>query len=80
MMASCEKCWSDSGSSSEAYQALLQERTGKLMCSPEEQAGVDAEYCTHCLRRTIHQHTKQCVKTKCRPANKGDSDERPRIK
>ena len=60
-MASCEKCWADAGGDPEEYEQLLEERTGELNCTPEEQAGVDADFCDVCERKTIHQHTHKCV-------------------
>lgn len=54
-MSACEKCWTDAGGSSDAYRKLLAER----LCTPEEQAGPNAERCPVCLRKTLHQHTGQ---------------------
>jgi len=64
-MPSCEKCWSDSYTMSRAsgedrveiYQELIDER----QCSLEEQAGVDAEICTECKRKTVHQIIRVCL-------------------
>ena len=69
MMASCEKCWSDSftltyGTSEdrvEKYHQLIKERN----CSPEDQAGSDAELCPKCGRNTIHQITGDCMNFDC---------------
>jgi len=63
-MSSCEKCWSDSGGSPERYHELVLERA-KNPCTPEEQAGEDADYCDGCDRKTVHQHTGQCVNNEC---------------
>lgn len=57
-MSACEKCWSDAHrgpqfSVAEEYARLVVERN----CTPEEQAGPDAERCPACGRMTIHQHT-----------------------
>lgn len=54
-MSACEKCWKDSGGSSDRYQELL----AVNRCSDEEQAGEYARECPHCGRMTLHQHTGQ---------------------
>ena len=67
-MATCEKCWSDSYlfsygtdiSQTEKYHELLKERKDNP-CTPEEQAGLDAENCPKCKRKTMHQYAKVCV-------------------
>ena len=67
-MASCEKCWSDayfesrvSGKGqSDCYTELVQERKDNP-CTPEQQAGMDAEECQKCERKTIHQIIGVCV-------------------
>ncbi len=59
-MASCEKCWKDAQGSTEKYQQLIKEREDNP-CSPEEQAGLDAEVCKKCKRKTVHQHIKVCM-------------------
>lgn len=68
-MASCEKCWGDaymrthtdpSKTQAEHYSNLIEERKNNP-CTPEEQAGVDADFCTKCNKMTIHQYTKQCM-------------------
>ena len=61
-MVSCEKCWIDAGGDSERYNKLVEQRnlSGDL-CSPEEQAGLDATECEFCGRRTVHQCTDVCV-------------------
>lgn len=56
-MASCEKCWKDAGGDYARYMELLSYRN----CTPEEQAGEHAYTCSACDRKTIHQHTNQCV-------------------
>ena len=59
-MSVCEKCWADSGGG-EKYIELLKSRD----CTPEEQAGIDAEICSKCKRKTIHQHTNSCTNLDC---------------
>lgn len=68
-MASCEKCWSDAyvrsienpmKTQTEHYQDLLKERI-EYRCTPEQQAGISADFCPKCKRNTLHQHTKRCV-------------------
>lgn len=64
-MASCEKCWADAnreafllgGDGVDAYRRLVRERT----CSPEEQAGQDAGFCSRCSRWAVHQHVRICM-------------------
>jgi len=56
-MSSCEACWKDSGGDVNLYQKLVKERT----CTPEEQAGPQAEECPRCHRRTLHQYTGTCT-------------------
>ena len=56
-MSSCEKCWEDSNSNPLEYSHLVATRN----CSPEEEAGRDAQICDNCNRKTIHQYTKECV-------------------
>lgn len=67
-MASCEKCWSDAGIDARLLGGEKAERYGELIekrkanpCTPEEQAGPDAEVCPQCDRRTIHQWTGECM-------------------
>ena len=59
---SCERCWSDashmfSSSKSMAYRELVDSRD----CTPEQQAGRDAEFCEKCQRWTIHQIVGACL-------------------
>jgi hypothetical protein len=58
-VSSCEKCWSDAydpqGDQSLRYRYLVNSRN----CTPEEQAGRDAEECPTCGRMTLHQHTRE---------------------
>lgn len=61
MMASCEKCWSDSGGNHRVYQLLISARD----CTPEEQAGPGAGTCPECLRKTVHQHMNLCLVPDC---------------
>ena len=65
-MASCEKCWSDAymlmlssplKSQAEHYGDLVKERN----CTPEQQAGEDANECPKCKRKTIHQIIGICI-------------------
>ena len=58
-MASCEKCWADSGGLPEVYSRLIKERTG--ICTPEDQAGVGAQMCPECGRNTIHIYCHCCM-------------------
>lgn len=61
-MASCEKCWEDSGGDADMYHQLLEARENNgIPCSPEDQAGRDAAWCPHCKRHTVHQHSKECM-------------------
>ena len=64
-MPSCEKCWSDAHrgdqfSVAEEYARLISERKDNP-CTPEEQAGPDAEECPDCRRKTVHQHCHVCM-------------------
>ena len=61
IMSTCEKCWSDAGGNAEHYQALVDQRIGRDTCTPEQQAGFNAEVCESCNRKTVHQHTGKCV-------------------
>jgi len=65
-MPSCEKCWGDAymrthtnptKSQAEHYQDLIKERN----CTPEEQAGNDAEECPKCKRKAMHVICKVCM-------------------
>jgi hypothetical protein len=60
-MSTCEKCWSDAynpyGSQTARYNELVSTRK----CTPEEQAGPNAERCPDCGRMTLHQHTGECM-------------------
>jgi hypothetical protein len=64
----CEKCWSDAGresffrgtNKSDEYSRIMDERE-KKPCTPEQQAGPDAQVCPECYRWTIHQHTGECM-------------------
>ena len=61
-MPACEKCWRDSRSADgrtghDAYTRLLAERQPHP-CTPEEQAGPDAGFCSACGRKTIHQYAR----------------------
>lgn len=72
-MSSCEKCWGEAYrlelanptvSQAEHYQNLIEERQDNP-CTPEQQAGEDADICPRCKRKTIHQHTKKCMNPDC---------------
>ena len=71
-MSSCEKCWANATrrslyaeeSASEIYRELI---SGKEMCSAEEMAGLHATVCPDCDRRTLHQHTDECMNKSCVP-------------
>lgn len=54
-MSVCEKCWRDSRWY-DNYRQLLEERKD-TPCTPEQQAGPDAEQCPACKRMTLHQIT-----------------------
>ena len=63
-MSICAKCWTDSKASDDPparYIELIEQRTGDLACTPEEQAGPDATECPGCKRRTCHQVTGECM-------------------
>lgn len=73
-MPSCEKCWMDSAPLGDsgtddhaaAFRALVDARDAKgETCTPEEQAGIDAEECPLCHRDTIHQHARVCMTPNC---------------
>jgi len=65
-MPSCEKCWRDAGGDADTYEQILRQRnaTGNE-CTPEQQAGRDAEQCPFCLRYTIHIHSGFCMNKRC---------------
>jgi hypothetical protein len=79
-MSSCEKCWSDSAmhrlfGDGPDYRELLARRNGvtERECTPEEQAGEDAQDCPLCGRRSLHQFTRECMNPECgQPAKKGE--------
>ena len=56
-MASCEKYWADSNSNPDLYRNLIATRN----CTPEEQAGPDAEACPKCGRLAIHIYCHECM-------------------
>jgi hypothetical protein len=72
-MASCEKCWSDAYFKSrysgkdqaECYSELIKKRENDP-CTPEEQAGEDAEICPECNSKTIHQILHICMNPDCK--------------
>jgi ribosomal protein L37E len=57
----CERCWKVSkgsrGNRFRTYESLVQNHT----CTPEEQAGDNAEICKHCGRKTYHVSTERCM-------------------
>ena len=63
-MSTCEKCWRDAhvGDFDVAtnYSRLIEERKDNP-CSPEEQAGENAQGCSVCGGITLHQHTGECM-------------------
>jgi len=68
-MASCEKCWGDAymrwhdnpmKDQAEHYHDLLKERKDN-QCTPEQQAGRDAEKCPKCNRIAIHEICNVCM-------------------
>ncbi len=71
-MPTCEKCWRDAhvGDFDVAanYSRLIEERKGDP-CSPEEQAGENAQRCSVCGRITLHQHTGECMNGVCVTVN-----------
>ncbi len=60
-MAACERCWnraySPFGGQIARYHELLKFHT----CTPEEQAGPNAQECPVCRRKSVHQFAKVCV-------------------
>jgi len=72
-MPGCQKCWRDAHrgpgvSVAEEYSRLIDER-GSNPCTPEEQAGPDAEACPRCGRRTLHEVTGECMVLWCAARN-----------
>ncbi len=68
-MASCEKCWDEAylrtfenpmKSQSEHYSDLVNERKDN-QCTPEQQAGEDADRCPKCKRKSIHRYVRVCM-------------------
>ena len=68
-MASCEKCWSDAytksmcnpyKSQAEIYSELIIERKDDP-CTPEQQAGPDANECPKCNKKAVHQLINVCM-------------------
>lgn len=62
-MSACEKCWRDAHrgpqfSVAEEYARLMEERRDHP-CTPEQQAGPDADQCPLCGRMTLHQYTRE---------------------
>jgi len=73
-MSSCEKCWRDAqreefmGADTGIYRELIARRNGIIerRCTPEEQAGEGAGTCPECHRKTLHQHTGECMSPVCK--------------
>ena len=61
-MASCEKCWRDSGGDPARYAVLVNRRD----CTPEQQAGEMATVCPACKRKTVHQYAHVCMNVGCK--------------
>ena len=75
-MPSCEKCWIDAHGNPDEYRRLLEQRnkTGNV-CSPEQQAGPEAETCPFCLRETVHMYSEVCMNPQCESARGEDTSE-----
>ena len=72
-MPSCEKCWNDAfwmsyidpdKTQAEYYTEIIKERKDSP-CTPEQQAGPDAEECPKCKRKCLHQCTHDCMNPEC---------------
>jgi hypothetical protein len=66
-VSACEKCWRDAHRSDDVaaeYTRLITERKANP-CTPEEQAGDYATECPKCRRRSVHQHTGECMTFDC---------------
>jgi len=68
-MPSCEKCWGDAymrtysnplKSQAEHYSDLIKERKDNP-CTPEQQAGGDAEKCPKCNKKAMHKIIRLCM-------------------
>jgi hypothetical protein len=59
-MATCEKCWNDANGRAAEYARLLELRKDNP-CTPEEQAGEGAKFCTECGGATMHIYAKVCM-------------------
>ena len=68
-MASCEKCWKDSGCKADAYGLIVAER-GEHQCTPEQQAGAGAWKCAECGRVTMHMFCHVCMNQECKTNQK----------
>jgi len=74
-MPACEKCWGQSYLQSrltgedrvELYSKLID----KNNCTPEEQAGEDANVCPDCNRKTMHIYVKTCMNPECKEEKDG---------
>jgi hypothetical protein len=64
-VSSCEKCWAASYDPQGDQSKRYQERLMTHKCTPEEQAGPDAQWCIECGGMTRHQHTGQCMVEEC---------------
>jgi hypothetical protein len=57
-MSCCEKCYADSMATGRRYMDLMNEREARgEVCTPEQQAGLNAGQCPACKRMTLHQYT-----------------------
>jgi len=62
-MPGCQKCWNDavfSGNKAAEYNRLIDERKDNP-CTPEEQAGREADICPKCKRKALHEINNQCM-------------------
>ena len=66
-MSACEKCWRDAGGNSILYKTLMASRN----CTPRQQAGPNAKVCPTCGKKTLHQHTGECMNPVCPPRSTG---------
>ena len=60
-MPMCEKCWANAYDPHENQSERYLQLVAVENCTPEEQAGTDAEVCAFCKRKTMHQYAKVCM-------------------